>query len=149
VTLGPRRGCLTRRGQCVGGRPPVGVQGAARAGRPGSTWQRRLATRRRRTCPSASRLAKKTRLATPLLLPIKPWRPLRPPRTRTTPRVMRPYTAACLIKSSCLIRPALYLIGVRKSTSFKEPLDPAPAFSLPVSQALQPRLKEQMPRSPY
>jgi hypothetical protein len=27
---------------------------------------------------------------------------------------MRPYTAACLIKSSCLIRPALYLIAARK-----------------------------------
>jgi hypothetical protein len=35
---------------------------------------------------------------------------------RTTPRVMRLYTAACLIKSSCLIRPALYLIAARKST---------------------------------
>jgi hypothetical protein len=110
---------------------------------------RRLATRRRRTCPSASRLAKQQRLTPPLLLLIKPWRPLRLPRTRTTPRVMRLYTAACLIKSSCLIRPALYLIAARKSTSLKEPSDPAPAFSLPVSQALQPRLKEQMPCSPY
>jgi hypothetical protein len=50
-----------------------------------STWPRRLATRRRRTCPSASRLAKKQRLTPPLLLLIQPWRPLRPPRTRTTP----------------------------------------------------------------
>jgi hypothetical protein len=109
-----------------------------------STWPRRLATRRRRTCPSASRLAKKQRLTPPLLLLIKPWRPLRPPRTRTTPRVMRPYTAACLIKSLCLIRPVLYLIAARKSTSLKEPLDPAPASNFPVSQALQPRLKEQI-----
>ena len=32
VTLGPRRGCPTRRGgQCGGGRPPGGVQGAASA----------------------------------------------------------------------------------------------------------------------
>jgi len=37
----------------------------------------------------------------------------------------------------------------RKSTSLKDPLAPAPAFSLPVSQALQPRPKEQMPCSPY
>jgi hypothetical protein len=113
------------------------------------TWPRRLATRRRRTWPSASRLAKKQRLTPPLLLLIRPGWPLRPPRTRTTPRAMRPYTAACLLKSSCLIRPALYLIAAHKSTSLKEPLDPAPAFSLPVSQALQPRLKEQMPCSPY
>jgi hypothetical protein len=42
-----------------------------------STWPRRLAIRRRRTCPSASRLAKKQRLTPPLLLLIKPWRPLR------------------------------------------------------------------------
>jgi len=76
-----------------------------------STWPRRLATRRRRTWSSASRLAKKQRLTPPLFLLIKPWRPLRPPLTRTTPRVKRPYTAACLIKSSCLIRPALYLIA--------------------------------------
>jgi hypothetical protein len=119
-----------------------------------TTWPRRLATRRRRTCPSASRLAKKQRLTPQLLFlikpkSIKPWRPLRPPRTRTTPRVMRLYTAACLIKSSCLIRPALYLIAARKSTSLKEPSDQAPAFSLPVSQALQLSLKEQMPCSPY
>jgi hypothetical protein len=101
-----------------------------------STWPSRLATRRRRTCPRDSRLAKKQRLTPPLLLLIKPWRPLRPPRTRTTPRVMRLYTAACLIKSSCLIRPALYLIAACKSTSLKEPSDQAPAFSLPVSQSL-------------
>jgi hypothetical protein len=69
--------------------------------------------------------------------------------TCSPPRVMRLYTAACLIKSSCLIRPALYLIAARKSTSLKEPSDPAPAFSLPLSQAPQPRLKEQMPCSPY
>jgi hypothetical protein len=79
----------------------------------------------------------------------RPWRPLRPTRTRTTPRVMRLYTAACLIKSSCLIRPALYLIAARKSTSLKEPSDPAPAFSVLVSQAIQPRLKEQMQCFPY
>ena len=59
----------------------------------------------------ASHLAKNQRLTQPLLLLIKPWRPLRPPRTPTTPCVMRPYTAACLIKNSCLIRPALYLIA--------------------------------------
>ena len=53
------------------------------------------------------------------------------------------YTAACLIKSSCLIRPALYLIAARKSTSFKEP-----AFNSPVSQALQPRPRERMPCFP-
>ena len=63
----------------------------------------------------ASHLAKNQRLTQPLLLLIKPWRPLRPPQTQTTPRAMRPYTAACLIKSSCLIRPALYLIAARKS----------------------------------
>ena len=78
-----------------------------------SMWPRRTVTRRRRTWPSASRLAKNQRLTPPLLLLIKPWRPLRPPRIPTTPRVMRLYTAACLIKSSCLIRPALYLIAAR------------------------------------
>jgi hypothetical protein len=36
--------------------------------KPSSTWPRRLATRRRRTCPSASRLAKKQRLTPPLLM---------------------------------------------------------------------------------
>jgi len=50
-----------------------------------STLPRQLVTRRRRTWPSASRLL------TPLLLLIKPWRPLWLPRTRTTPRVMRPH----------------------------------------------------------
>jgi hypothetical protein len=49
---------------------------------------------------------------------------------------------------SCLIHPALYLIAASKSTSLKEPLDPAPAFNLPVSQALQPRPREQMPCFP-
>jgi hypothetical protein len=109
------------------------------------TWPRRLATRRRQTCPSASRLAKKQRLTPPLLLLIRPLRPLRPPRTRTTPRVIRLYTAACLTRVRASVRPALYLIVARKSISLKEPSDPAPAFSLPVSQAL----KEQMPCSPY
>ena len=33
----------------------------------------------------------------------------------------------------------------RKSTSLKEPLDPAPAFNSPVSQALQSRPRERMP----
>jgi hypothetical protein len=46
------------------------------------------------------------------------------------------------LKSSCLIRPALYLIAARKSTSLKEPSDPAPAFSLQGSQELQPRLTQ-------
>ena len=113
-----------------------------------SMWPRRTVTRRRRTWPSVSRLAKNQRLTPPLLLLIKPWRPLRPPRIPTTPRVMRLHTAACLIKSSCLIRPALYLIAARKSTSLKEPLDPAPAFNSPVSQALQSRPRERMPCFP-
>ena len=96
----------------------------------------------------ASHLAKNQRLTQPLLLLIKPWRPLQPPRTPTTPRFMRPYTAACFIKSSCLIRPALYLIAARESTSLREPLDPAPAFNSPVSQELQPRPRERMPCFP-
>ena len=83
-----------------------------------------------------------------LLLLIKPWRPLRPPQTPTTPRDMRPYTAACLIKSSCLIRPALYLIAARKSTSLKEPLDLATAFNSQVSQAIQLSPRERMPCCP-
>ena len=45
--------------------------------------------------------------------------------------------------------PALYLIAAHKSTSLKEPLDPALAFSLPVSQKQQPTLKDQMPCSLY
>jgi hypothetical protein len=58
------------------------------------------------------------------LLLKKPWRPLRPPRTPTTDHVMSPpYMVACLINSSCLIRLALSLIAVRKSTSLKKPLD--------------------------
>ena len=36
----------------------------------------------------------------------------------------------------------------RKSTSLKEPLDPAPAFNSPVSQALQSRPRERMPCFP-
>jgi hypothetical protein len=37
----------------------------------------------------------------------------------------------------------------QKSTSLKEPSDPASTFSLSVSQELQPRLKEHMQCSPY
>ena len=136
---------------CVanGGTMPLIVGTNSTRTRPSSTWPWQIGTRRRRTWPSASRLAKRQRLTPPLLLLIKPWRPLRPPRTPTTHRVMSPpYTVACLISSSCLIRLALSLIAVRKSTSLKEPLDPAPAFNSPVLPALQPRPRERMPCSP-
>ena len=113
------------------------------------TWPWQIGTRRRWTWPNASRLAKRQRLAPPLLLLKKRWRPLRPPRTPTTHRVMSPpYTVACLIKRSCRIRLALSLIAVRKSTSLKEPWDPAPAFNSPVLPALQPRPRKETPCSP-
>ena len=41
-----------------------------------------------------------------------------------------------------------HMIAAHKSTSLKEPLDPALAFNSPVSQALQPRPRERMPCFP-